>query len=164
MKDRTERWFILPFSLGCASKSSVADCTSDANNATPTSRRGRQKGSSIVKKSKHTLGFSLPKPNLSRGIQRLIRSLKSVSQLFVYKDEIKEEVEMEIGYPTDVKHLTHIGWDGSTTLTNPSKGWENLTPSEIISFPSISLKQFELAMTAQAETETETETETDLLQ
>lgn len=62
----------------------------------------------------------------------------------------KEEKELEIGYPTDVKHLTHIGWDGSTTISNAAKGWENLTPSEIISFPSISLKQFEAAMAEQA--------------
>lgn len=64
----------------------------------------------------------------------------------------EEEKEMEIGYPTDVKHLTHIGWDGSTTVSNVAKGWENLTPSEIISFPSISLKQFEVAMAEQAAT------------
>ncbi|KAD0527121.1 hypothetical protein E3N88_44125 [Mikania micrantha] len=25
-----------------------------------------------------------------------------------------KEREMEIGYPTDVKHLAHIGWDGSS--------------------------------------------------
>lgn len=70
-----------------------------------------------------------------------------------YKDEMneEEEKEMEIGYPTDVKHLTHIGWDGSTTISNLAKGWENLTTSEIISFPSISLKQFEIAMAKQAE-------------
>lgn len=62
----------------------------------------------------------------------------------------EEEKDLEIGYPTDVKHLTHIGWDGSTTISNATKGWENLTPSEIISFPSISLKQFEVAMAQQA--------------
>ena len=71
--------------------------------------------------------------------------------VLVYKDDIiEEEKEMEIGYPTDVKHLTHIGWDGSTTISNAVKGWENLTTSEIISFPSISLQQFEVAMTQQA--------------
>ncbi len=58
--------------------------------------------------------------------------------------------EMEIGYPTDVKHVTHIGLDGSTT-TNPVKGWENLKNPEILSFPSISLRQLELAMAAQAQ-------------
>jgi len=73
----------------------------------------------------------------------------------VYKedDDDRMEREMEIGYPTDVKHLTHIGLDGSTTTTtttNPIKGWESLKPPEIISFPSISLRHLELAMAAQA--------------
>lgn len=54
-----------------------------------------------------------------------------------------------------MKHVTHIGLDGSTT-TNPVKGWENHhnhnPPPELLSnnFPSISLKQFELAMAAQS--------------
>ncbi|KAL3519513.1 hypothetical protein ACH5RR_017662 [Cinchona calisaya] len=32
---------------------------------------------------------------------------KYISQIFVVKER-----EMEIGYPTDVKHVAHIGWDG----------------------------------------------------
>ena len=56
---------------------------------------------------------------------------------------------MEIGFPTDVMHVTHIGWDGSSTNI---KGWENLTtPDQLLAnFPTISLRQFELAMAAQA--------------
>lgn len=56
---------------------------------------------------------------------------------------------MEIGLPTDVKHITHIGWDGSTTI-HPIKGWENIEAPEKLSLSSISLKQFELAMADQA--------------
>ncbi|KAG6392309.1 hypothetical protein SASPL_146525 [Salvia splendens] len=33
----------------------------------------------------------------------------TISQFFVVKER-----ELEIGYPTDVKHVAHIGWDGST--------------------------------------------------
>ncbi|KAK2991083.1 hypothetical protein RJ640_022469 [Escallonia rubra] len=62
----------------------------------------------------------------------------------VYKEDTKE---MEIGFPTDVKHVAHIGWDGSTT-TNPVKGWESVHKPEVL-FPSISLKQFEEAMAEQ---------------
>jgi hypothetical protein len=30
-----------------------------------------------------------------------------------------KEPELQIGFPTDVKHVAHIGWDGpSTTTTN----------------------------------------------
>lgn len=31
-----------------------------------------------------------------------------------------EEPEMQIGYPTDVKHVAHIGWDGPSVSSNPS--------------------------------------------
>ncbi|KAL2895662.1 CRIB domain-containing protein RIC4 [Bienertia sinuspersici] len=154
MEEQSERWILLPFCFGCSSRSSIAAASpTPLNGATLTSSQSRQKDSSITKKSKKALRFKLSKSKLSHGIRRLIRSLKSVSQLFVYKvevDEEEEEKEIEIGYPTDVKHLTHIGWDGSTTISNAAKGWENLTPSEIISFPSISLKQFEVAMAEQA--------------
>lgn len=61
------------------------------------------------------------------------------------------EIELEIGFPTDVKHVTHIGYDGSMT-TNPVKNWEKIETPEILSFPCISLKQFENAMAAQSET------------
>lgn len=58
------------------------------------------------------------------------------------------EADMEIGYPTDVKHVTHIGFDGSTT-TNNVKGWDNLKPPELLSLSPITFKQFELAMATQ---------------
>lgn len=32
---------------------------------------------------------------------------------------VLKEREMEIGYPTDVKHVAHIGWDGPSG-TGPS--------------------------------------------
>ncbi|KAK9288703.1 hypothetical protein L1049_017166 [Liquidambar formosana] len=115
--------------------------------------QGRQEGeesSSAGLRMNHSFGFlELPKPNISNGIHRLIRRFKSFSQLFVF-EEVEMEKEMEIGFPTDVKHVTHIGWDGSTS-TNPVKGWENLKAPEILAFPSISLRQFELAMAAQAD-------------
>ncbi|KAK3028125.1 hypothetical protein RJ639_038986 [Escallonia herrerae] len=38
----------------------------------------------------------------------LLKGLRYISQIF---DEEKEP-EMQIGYPTDVKHVAHIGWDG----------------------------------------------------
>eukprot|EP00262_Sarcandra_glabra_P013139 TRINITY_DN3578_c0_g1_i2.p1 TRINITY_DN3578_c0_g1~~TRINITY_DN3578_c0_g1_i2.p1 ORF type:complete len:113 (-),score=23.29 TRINITY_DN3578_c0_g1_i2:35-373(-) len=71
-------------------------------------------------KMKTSFGFlPVPKSNISAGLQRLIKTIKSFSQMFVYKEEVGE---MEIGFPTDVKHVTHIGWDGSTT-TSTMKNW-----------------------------------------
>ncbi|GAB4826629.1 hypothetical protein Ancab_033524 [Ancistrocladus abbreviatus] len=37
----------------------------------------------------------------------ICKGFKYISHLFVVKER-----EMEIGYPTDVKHVAHIGWDG----------------------------------------------------
>ncbi|KEH43913.1 putative CRIB domain-containing protein [Medicago truncatula] len=37
----------------------------------------------------------------------ICKSLKYITQMFVVKER-----EMEIGYPTDVKHVAHVGWDG----------------------------------------------------
>lgn len=68
----------------------------------------------------------------------------------MYEEDEEMNRGIEIGYPTDVKHVTHIGWDGSSS-TNPVEGWENLQTPELLSFPSISFTQFELAMTAQVE-------------
>ncbi|KAL0722256.1 hypothetical protein Bca4012_036855 [Brassica carinata] len=48
----------------------------------------------------------------------LLKGLRYITQIF---DEEKEE-EMQIGFPTDVKHVAHIGSDGPATNT-PS--WMN---------------------------------------
>ena len=31
-------------------------------------------------------------------------------------DNDEKEPEMQIGYPTDVKHVAHIGWDGPSVI------------------------------------------------
>nr|GMD11405.1 CRIB domain-containing protein RIC10-like [Ipomoea batatas] len=38
---------------------------------------------------------------------------KYISNIFVVKER-DIEIEIEIGDPTDVKHVAHIGWDGQT--------------------------------------------------
>ncbi|EOY28621.1 hypothetical protein QUC31_013123 [Theobroma cacao] len=50
-------------------------------------------------------------------IKGIYKGFKFISQIFVVKER-----EMEIGYPTDVKHVAHIGWDGPSG-TAPS--WMN---------------------------------------
>ncbi|GLT52599.1 hypothetical protein SLA2020_259310 [Shorea laevis] len=40
-------------------------------------------------------------------IKWIVKGFKYVAQIFVVKEQ-----DMEIGYPTDVKHVAHIGWDG----------------------------------------------------
>ncbi|XP_016196840.1 CRIB domain-containing protein RIC4 isoform X2 [Arachis ipaensis] len=177
-KKNMERLVVLPFSFGCASHSSVqlgapkrpkADDSSKATIIVPKGedhcqRSSKIKGKMMMKRLKPSSGFLvLPKPNVAAGIQRLIRGIKSLSQLFFYKEDVieEEEPEMEIGYPTDVKHVTHIGLDGSTTTINNNnnnnnnivKSWDNNNPPnapEFLCLSPISVKQFELAMNAQA--------------
>ncbi|KAL3572862.1 hypothetical protein D5086_026766 [Populus alba] len=202
MRDHMERFVVLPFSIACASHSSVDVASSESSKKpkpeTKSHASGGQEGeeSSCKEKTKNsTLGFllALPKPCISSSMHKLIRGIKTLSQVFgfrysvfmlsrfvsifllvfyhshvcinaahmfltppsarnaAYKEEDEElmEREMEIGYPTDVKHVTHIGLDG-TTMTNPIKGWDCLKSPEIIPFPSFTLRQFELAMAAQA--------------
>ncbi|KAF7837082.1 CRIB domain-containing protein RIC4-like isoform X1 [Senna tora] len=161
MRDKMERFLVLPFSFGCASHSSVElgapKADSKASASVVTSSLSLSLPHLMMKTSNKlsSSGFlqALPKPNIVGGIQNLIRGIKSLSQFFFYKEEEMEEIEaeMEIGFPTDVKHLTHIGLDGSTT-TNNVRGWDNLKPPpELLSFSSISFKQFEIAMAAQAQ-------------
>lgn len=69
----------------------------------------------------------------------------------MYKDELEPEVGMEIGLPTDVKHVTHIGLDGCASSIF-SKGWNNLAEPELINLHSFPLTELEVAIKAQAET------------
>ncbi|CAN1222342.1 CRIB domain-containing protein RIC7 [Linum grandiflorum] len=42
-------------------------------------------------------------------IKGIYKGFKYIIQIFVVKEK-----ELEIGCPTDVKHVAHIGWDGAT--------------------------------------------------
>ncbi|KAJ6313210.1 hypothetical protein OIU77_014670 [Salix suchowensis] len=50
-------------------------------------------------------------------VKGLLRGLRYISQMFDEKEQ-----EMQIGLPTDVKHVAHIGWDGPSE--NPPS-WMN---------------------------------------
>ncbi|KAG4937616.1 hypothetical protein GLYMA_18G283500v4 [Glycine max] len=160
MRNRIER-LVVPWSFSCASHSSVKlgapKGPKEDSKGTIVSRRQEGQDRSFIrtqmKRGKPSGFLVLPKPNVATGIQRIIKGIKNLSQLFVYKKEDVEkmEPEMEIGYPTDVKHVTHIGIDGSTTITNNVKGWDNLKAPELLSLSPISFKQFELAMASQAQ-------------
>ncbi|XP_031277472.1 CRIB domain-containing protein RIC1 [Pistacia vera] len=70
---------------------------------------------------------------MSATIKGLLKGLRFIAQLFEPK-----EPEMQIGLPTDVKHVSHIGWDGSSA--NPPS-WMNGFKSveEIAKEPSNSI-------------------------
>nr|GFA10017.1 hypothetical protein [Tanacetum cinerariifolium] len=129
------------FGLGCLSLST----TRGESNKVATNMRLEGEKPSEIKKSWSYVGPNIS--NISRAMKKLIRiTYKSFANVFAYKDfkEIKMETKMELGYPTGVKHVTHIGYEGSTT-TNPDKILDHLQPPE-----TLSLKQLELAMAVQA--------------
>ena len=41
----------------------------------------------------------------------------------------KEEEEIEIGNPTDVKHVAHIGWDGPSSTPASAPSWVSTLPT-----------------------------------
>ncbi|TKY52759.1 CRIB domain-containing protein RIC7 [Spatholobus suberectus] len=51
-------------------------------------------------------------------VKGLLKGLRYISQIF----ENEKEQDIQIGYPTDVKHVAHIGWDGPS-VNSPS--WMN---------------------------------------
>ncbi|THU43957.1 hypothetical protein C4D60_Mb02t02330 [Musa balbisiana] len=142
------KFVVLPFSLGCVSQSSVAvgenrqrRAQADAPSAIPADGEPGKTRSSFMLRPP-------PRPNISAGFQKLIRSFKSLPQLFaVYDDEEEEEEEevvMEIGFPTDVQHVAHVGWDGfhGVSAMNWVKG------PEFLPLPSLSMRQLEVAAMA----------------
>ncbi|MED6114655.1 CRIB domain-containing protein [Stylosanthes scabra] len=173
MRQRMERLVILPFSAGCISEASVAVGLPQPTRRSkplpntsidPTIKGLSNKGSEDSSdastgenlKNPMRLLENVHKPNISTGFNRLVKGFKNISQLFVEKDDEEDDedfeeldMEMEIGCPTDVQHVTHIGLDGITTPppTNaqpPSssssssssiesiKGWDHLITHELL--------------------------------
>ncbi|XP_062084158.1 CRIB domain-containing protein RIC4 isoform X2 [Humulus lupulus] len=150
MRERMERLVLLPFSVGCVSESSVAVGAHQPRRSSSSKNFSTTNPPHPIKMDKEydedddddeslsgestKNSFRSLKPNISTGINRLFKGFKNISQIFVYKEEMEElEMDMEIGGPTDVKHVTHIGWDGSTTHNDAVKGWENLIPPDLLS-------------------------------
>jgi hypothetical protein len=82
------------------------------------------------------------------GIRKLIKSLSHIFE--IYKEEDDDDDEgIEIGFPTDVQHVAHIGLDGSTNVSS-LRGLDE-GARELLSLSSLTtLEQFELAMASLA--------------
>uniref|UniRef100_A0A6N2MNS2 CRIB domain-containing protein n=1 Tax=Salix viminalis TaxID=40686 RepID=A0A6N2MNS2_SALVM len=59
-------------------------------------------------------------------VKGLLRGLRYISQIFDEKEQ-----EMQIGFPTDVKHVAHIGCDGPSATNAPSWMNEFNSPPEL---------------------------------
>ncbi|KAB1219274.1 CRIB domain-containing protein RIC1 [Morella rubra] len=70
-------------------------------------------------------------------VKGLLKGLRYMSLIF---DE--KESDMQIGYPTDVKHVAHIGWDGPS-VNSPSWMSKYESTSEVSLRPSVSSGELE---------------------
>lgn len=71
----------------------------------------------------------------------------------VFKDEMDEvQMELEISLPTNVKHVAHVGFDGSVTSETNRSG--DIKASDFLGFCPISFAELEerLAMCAPLDT------------
>ncbi|KAL6586801.1 CRIB domain-containing protein ric4-like [Orobanche minor] len=146
MRDLMERFILLPFTAGCISESSIPVVMQHTkrskldmdSNPTRTHEEEKEEEHEYMHcdegLSDESLRTALPR------FQKLFKNFKTFSHLFVFKDESEpEEMRLEVGYPTDVKHMTHIGLDGYAT----SFFWNNNNNNNLHSLP---LKQFEIAI------------------
>ncbi|OEL29878.1 hypothetical protein BAE44_0009102 [Dichanthelium oligosanthes] len=170
------RFIAIPFSSGCRSHSSV-DVVDTARHA------GKKPHPQGIEFGVVPGGASARPVAAGKGeslVARLLRGFKNLSQIFaVYDEDEEEEREMVIGLPTDVKHVAHIGWDGSTSTTTSVRSWNRAAPPPPpasssasasastsaatpqqhqhqpqeqypLPLPALDMRQFELAMAAQA--------------
>ncbi|XP_037438800.1 CRIB domain-containing protein RIC2-like [Triticum dicoccoides] len=75
---------------------------------------------------------------VSAGVQRLLKGIKTFFAAYDGGEEDEEEREIVIGYPTDVQHVGHIGWDGLSKMGGMAGAFS--LPS------SLPLRQLETAM------------------
>ncbi|BAB86147.1 hypothetical protein [Oryza sativa Japonica Group] len=168
---RMDRFIVIPFSSTCRNGSSVDVVDGGKSGKKPQGGGGGG--------GEGGGGAAENKPKGESLVARLLRGFKNLSQIFaVYEDdgeeEEEEEREMVIGLPTDVKHVAHIGWDGSTNTTTSLRSWNRAAPPSSSAsaastssalpapapppppsqqqppLPAFSMRQFELAMAAQA--------------
>ena len=86
---------------------------------------------------------------VAAGMSRLMKGIRSLSQMFAtYEydgDDDEEEREMVIGYPTDVQHVGHIGWDGHNNTVGAGAAMASMVNA--FSLPSsLSLHHLDMAM------------------
>lgn len=87
---------------------------------------------------------------VAAGVSRLMKGIRSLSQMFAGEDggedeDDDEEREMVIGYPTDVQHVGHIGWDGHNSKAGAAAAMAGMVNA--FSLPSsLSLRHLDMAM------------------
>lgn len=167
-----ERFAVFPFSMGCMSQSavSVADPGDKKAQGDPSSTAAATVARAGAGSSEEGAGEAMTKEKASAaasaaatttpglvaaGVSRLMKGIRSLSQMFAgedggdggedEKEEDDEEREMVIGYPTDVQHVGHIGWDGHNSKAGAAAAMAGMVNA--FSLPSsLSLRHLDMAM------------------
>lgn len=164
-----ERFAVFPFSMGCMSQSavSVADPGDKKAQGDPSSTAAATVARAGAGSSEEGAGEAMTKekavassaaaatataPGLvAAGVSRLMKGIRSLSQMFAGEDggededDEEEEREMVIGYPTDVQHVGHIGWDGHNRKAGAAAAMAGMVNA--FSLPSsLSLRHLDMAM------------------
>ncbi|XP_042513319.1 CRIB domain-containing protein RIC7-like [Macadamia integrifolia] len=113
--DPVEKQYVNSSSSGELGTSYCHSIASTSKESTSAQSEAAQTYSLCPKKQKELL----QSPEMSTKMKGLLKGLRYISQIF---DNNGKEQEMEIGYPTDVKHVAHIGWDGPS---KESPSWMN---------------------------------------
>ncbi|KQK11209.1 CRIB domain-containing protein RIC4 [Brachypodium distachyon] len=172
-----DRFIVIPFSSNCRSASSVDVVVAQQQASRHANKQPQQAQGGEGVSSGGAAGKAAGKQQGEQPLSlvaRLLRGFKNLSQIFAVYDEDDEEEdedeqEMVIGLPTDVKHVAHIGWDGSTSTTTSVRSWNRAPPPPPSSSAAaaastssssaatvtpppepVSVRQFEVAMAAQA--------------
>lgn len=174
MKDRRgsssvgggERFAVFPFSMGCMSQSavSVADpgdkkaqgdpsSTAAATVARAGAGSSEEGAGEAMTKEKAVTAAAATTPGLvAAGVSRLMKGIRSLSQMFAGEDggededDEEEEREMVIGYPTDVQHVGHIGWDGHNSKAGAAAAAMAGMVNAFSLPSSLSLRHLDMAM------------------
>ncbi|XP_048573909.1 CRIB domain-containing protein RIC4-like [Triticum urartu] len=154
-----------PFSIGCMSQSTVAvadplhkkpqppqpgkqadnpSSTTTTMAATTQDRGAGEESGEDKAKAAAASGI------VTAGVQRLLKGIKTFFAAYDSEEEDEEEREIVIGYPTDVQHVGHIGWDGINKVGGMGVGMVGA-----FSLPSsLSRRQLDIAMDPGAATTT----------
>ncbi|KAI5002902.1 hypothetical protein ZWY2020_027552 [Hordeum vulgare] len=124
--------------------------TSHVDAPVPVATRDHEEGAGVVGKGTASAEQAAARRDvfLLAGIRKLIKSFRSLTHIFeMYEDGDEEEDDddhIQIGFPTDVEHVAHIGLDGSSSVAS-LRGMDGAR--ELLSLSTnISLHQFEFAM------------------
>eukprot|EP01018_Ginkgo_biloba_P037594 Gb_05134 [translate_table: standard] len=100
MKERIEKFAVMPFT--------ISSCATSSSTAIKEQQRLKKPPESISRS--HAASVSHRKSQVNYGnVSKRSNSEPTKSLKRVFKEN-----EMQIGYPTDVKHVAHIGWDSPT--------------------------------------------------